>query len=145
MDYIASSDVRRQVQDRVVMRPEQTSCQIPKGIFSNAEGSMLQFIAYGEDLHFAYPPKPKDPIWRVRVRSKSTGMTPLGIDVGARRGQGRSDEAPSDMPHQRAFPGEPPPAYKPDGSQQPIQPEPSDSEQPSGPNPLKTIRGIFGF
>ncbi len=145
MDYVASPDVRRLVKDRVAMRSEQTSCQIPKGIFSNAEGAMLQFIAYGEDLHFAYPQKPKDPIWGVKVRSKSTGMVPLGMDMRAGREQGRSEDAPADMPPQRRSPGsqpEPPPAYKEDGSQQP---ERRDSDQQQAPNPLKTIRGLFGF
>jgi len=44
---------------------------------------MLQFIAYGEELNLAQPPKPKDPKqpwnprWSVKVRLKSTGMTTL--------------------------------------------------------------------
>ncbi|HSW64196.1 MAG TPA: hypothetical protein VLH56_12945 [Dissulfurispiraceae bacterium] len=124
MDYISSPDVRRLVRDRVVMKPDQISCRIPKGIFSNAEGAMLQFIAYGEDLHFGYPPKPNDPVWGVRVRSKSTGMVPLGMDMEQRSGRGRSDETQADTPQLKEQP---------------------ETERPSGPNPLNTIRGLFGF
>ena len=148
MDYVASPDVRRLVKDRIVMKPDQTSCQIPKGIFTNADGAMLQFIAYGEDLHFAYPPKPKDPIWGVKVRSKSTGMTPLGMDMKQRRGRGGYEEAPADMPPPQGDPGTPPPpppAYRQDGAQQAPPQEPRESAPPSGPNPLNTIRGLFGF
>lgn len=148
MDYVASPDVRRLVKDRVVMKSDQTSCQIPKGIFNNADGAMLQFIAYGEDLHFAYPPKPKDPIWGVKIRSKSTGMAPLGMDMKQRRGRGGYEEAPADMPPPQSAPGTPPPpppAYKQDGAQQAPPPESRESAPPSGPNPLNTIRGLFGF
>jgi hypothetical protein len=44
---------------------------------------MLRFIAYGEELNLIHPPKPKDPrkpwnpLWSVKVRLKSAGMTTL--------------------------------------------------------------------
>lgn len=87
MDYLTPGDVQRFIKDKVVMDTSRTSCTIPP-IFKNSQGAMLQFIAYGEQLDLVHPPKPKDPKqiwqpeWSVKVRLKSTAMTPLGIETG---------------------------------------------------------------
>ena len=87
MDYLTPGDVHRFIRDKVVMDPSRTSCTVPP-IYKNAQGAMVQFIAYGEQLDIVHPPKPKDPKqiwqpeWSVKVRLKSTSMTPLGIDAG---------------------------------------------------------------
>jgi hypothetical protein len=81
-DYLTPGDVSRFIKEKVVMDPSRTSCTVPP-IFKDAQAAMLQFIAYGEELNLAYPPKPKDPKqrwepqWSAKVRLKSTGMTPL--------------------------------------------------------------------
>lgn len=101
LDYVPSSDVRKLIKDRVVMPSSTTSCTIPKGIFKDAGGAALQFIAYGEDMYAEYPPRPKDPkqpyhpIWTAKVRLKSTGMLVLGEGMGE-RGEKRSKRAPKD-------------------------------------------------
>jgi len=81
MDYLSDEEVQRLIRDKVVMSPSINQCTIPKGVFKDAEGAMLQFIAYGDELNIVYPPrdpaKPKDPIWTVKARRKSTGMLPL--------------------------------------------------------------------
>jgi hypothetical protein len=88
MSYLPPADVNRFIRDKVVMGPDVTSCSVPKGIFKEANGAALQFIGYGDELNIAYPPKPKDPkipdeyIWAVKLRNKSTGMLPLGMDEG---------------------------------------------------------------
>jgi len=88
MNYLPSADVNRFIRDKVVMGPEVTSCSVPRGIFKDANGAALQFIGYGDELNIAYPPKPKDPkipheyIWAVKLRNKSTGMLPIGMDEG---------------------------------------------------------------
>ena len=88
MSYLPPADVNRFIRDKVVMGPEVTSCSVPKGIFKDAGGAALQFIGYGDELNIAYPPKPKDPkiphetIWAVKLRNKSTGMLPIGMDEG---------------------------------------------------------------
>jgi hypothetical protein len=63
---------------------------------------MLQGIAYGEELNLAHPPRPADPkvawepIWAVKVRVKSTGMTPLGMeDDDASRSSRRGQRPPT--------------------------------------------------
>jgi hypothetical protein len=70
---------------------------------------MVHAIAYGEELNLAHPPRPADvkvpwePIWAVKVRVKSTGMTPLGMGEQeerrpARRGAAQPQSAPAAEP-----------------------------------------------
>lgn len=142
MDYVPSHDVRRLVREQVVLPPDRTSCTIPKGIFGSTKGAMLQFIAYGEDLHFGYPPKPQDPVWGVKVRSKSTGMLPLGMGSSYEGGRSRHSR---DMP--AGAPPPPPPAYD-ERSSQPVQktePQQERSEPARGSGAVDAIRGLFGF
>lgn len=108
MDYLTPGDVNRFIMERVVMEPARTACAIPP-IFNNAQGGMLQFIAYGEQLDIVHPPRPKDPKqpwepqWSLKVRLKSTGMSPLmaGAVEGTDRktgpsAKGRKPSAPRD-------------------------------------------------
>jgi hypothetical protein len=81
-DYLTPADVKRFIKEKVVMDATRTTCSVPP-VFKDAQGAMLQFIAYGEELNLIHPPKPKDPRqpwdpkWSVKVRLKSTGMTAL--------------------------------------------------------------------
>ena len=129
MNYLPSSDVREFIKEKVVMNPDTTSCSIPKGIFKDAQGGMIQFIAYGEDMYASYPPKPKDPkapwnlIWSVKLRLKSTGMTPLPGAQAAefkRAGEKGADEPPSE-------------------------PQKSGEEQEGSKSPINKLKGLFGF
>jgi hypothetical protein len=71
---------------------------------------MLQLIAYGEELNLVHPPRPADPkatweqLWTARVRVKSVGMLPLGMDdandASANRSRGRATAAPGTPPAQ---------------------------------------------
>ena len=85
MSYLPNATVQKYIQQKVVMKPDTTRCTLPKGIFGKADGAAVQFIAYGDEGNFAYPPKPADPkvkwepIWTAKVRLKSTGMLPLGM------------------------------------------------------------------
>jgi hypothetical protein len=88
MNYLSPAEVGKFIKEKVVMGPEVTSCSIPKGIFKDAKGAVLQFIGYGDEFNMAYPPKPKDSskpheyIWALKLRNKSTGMLPLGQEEG---------------------------------------------------------------
>ncbi|HTZ39520.1 MAG TPA: hypothetical protein VMB77_05160 [Syntrophales bacterium] len=97
MNYLSPADVNRLIRDKVVMGPEVTNCSVPRGIFKDTTGAALQFIGYGDELNIAYPPKPKDStkphetIWIVKMRNKSTGILPIGVDEGkAERTRGES-------------------------------------------------------
>lgn len=82
MNFLPNEDVRRLIREKVVLPPSATQCVVPKGIFKDAQGAMIQFIAYGDELNIVYPTKPKDPIWTVKVRRKSTSMLPLMESAG---------------------------------------------------------------
>lgn len=88
MTWLPNATVQKYIAQKVVMKPDTTRCTIPKGIFQKAEGAAVQFIAYGDEANFAYPPKPADPkakwepIWTAKVRLKSMGMLPLGVEGG---------------------------------------------------------------
>ena len=135
MNYVAPGTVQKYVKEKVVLPPDATTCTIPKGIFKSAEGAMLMFIAYGPEANFAQPPKPADPkapwnpVWTAKVRFKSSGMLPLGMET--------SDAG--------AAPGEDKPTsgQKAEGETQP---------EGGAPSPMKDVmdgakklKGIFGF
>jgi hypothetical protein len=117
LTYLPNDFLRRMIGEKVVLAPSVTSCAIPKGIFDGVEGAMLQLIAYGEELNLVHPPRPADPkatweqVWTARVRVKSVGMLPLGMEDGdgasANRSRGRTTAAPG------ARPAEAPPGRTP--------------------------------
>jgi hypothetical protein len=59
---------------------------------------MLNFIAYGDQLDVVFPPRPADPKvpweqqYAVKLRLKSTSLTPLGEGLGGMSGAGRGSE-----------------------------------------------------
>jgi len=129
MNYLPSVDVRKFIKEKVVMNPDTTNCSIPKGIFKDAQGGIIQFIAYGEDMYASFPPKPKDPkapwnlIWSVKLRLKSTGMTPLtGTQAAEPR---RSREKKAAEPSSES--------------------QKSGEEQEDSKSPVKKLKGLFGF
>ena len=137
-DYLPPATVQRLIQEKVVMSPQTTRCTVPQGIFKSTQGASLSVHAYGGELNQVYPPKPADPkapwdpLWYVKVRVKSTGMTMLGADDG---GSARSRSTSR------------PPASDPARQAQDVQP--SESAAPErAPGPLDSVnklKGLFGF
>jgi hypothetical protein len=112
MDYLPPSEVQRLIKERVVLTPQTTECAVPAGIFKS-DASMLNFIAYGDELNVVHPPRPKDPkqVWvqeyAVKVRLKSTGMAMLAEgDTGgrARAGAASRNEPSSQQAEDRGTP-----------------------------------------
>jgi len=138
MGYLPNDFLRRMIADKVVLPASATSCTIPKGIFENVDGAMVNGIAYGEELNLAHPPRPADPkvawepVWAVKVRVKSTGMVPLGMDeTGESRGARRRDRG-----EPQGSASAPPPAAEP---QQP--PSPADSALDA----VNKLKGLIKF
>jgi hypothetical protein len=96
MGYLPNDFLRKMITEKVVLPADATRCTVPKGVFEGVEGAMLQVIGYGEELNLVHPPRPADPkvpweqVWTVKVRVKSVGMVPLGIDMGDDGGGSRS-------------------------------------------------------
>ena len=141
MDYISPAEVARLIHEKVVMPPQTTDCTVPAGIFKN-DASMLNFIAYGNELNLVYPPRPKDPKqtweqeWAVKLRLKSTAMTLLA----EREGDGRRAK---NSPRERsAEPAAQPPTQ---GSAPPAQADKPQTPPDAVQEGVKALRGILRF
>lgn len=140
-DYLSNATIDRWLRENVLLRPEATSCAVPKGIFAAAQaggggrdgsGAMLRMIAYGSESNFVHPLRPTDPRaawepeWAVRVRVKSNVMAMLGEE---QEGRGSAASAPAGMQ----------PAAEPTPQQQ----GGLESMLPI-PNPAGLLKGLFG-
>jgi len=146
MDYIPPSEVERLIREKVVMPPQTMECAVPAGIFKS-DASMLNFIAYGNELNLVHPPRPADPKqtweqeWALKLRLKSTAMTMLSErEGGGRRSRGSARERERER--------EPEPATQP--APQADAP-PAQRDQPRDPaadavqEGVKALRGILRF
>lgn len=118
MDFVPTSEVRRLTKERVVMPPSTTTCQVPKGIFPG-DGAFLQFIAYGPDLDLPYPPRPAKPPkgWQPEWVAKVR----LKSTQSTLLGESGQASANSDSR------GE------------------AEAQQEKAVDPVKTLKGLFGF
>ncbi len=73
MDYASNENLTQWKRDKIVLAPNQTSCSIPAGIFSQTGGAMLNGIAYGEETNL----KSRNASWNARIRVKSATMQPF--------------------------------------------------------------------
>ncbi|MCC6608667.1 MAG: hypothetical protein IT515_03190 [Burkholderiales bacterium] len=136
MDYVPPNEVARLVRERVILPPQTNECTVPVEVLKAAEIPMLQFIAYGDELNVVHPPRPKDPKiaweqqWAVKVRLKSTSMTPLadGMDMGAGAAEPRA-RGPREEARTPGAPGE---AQQQQGEGSPVG------------QGVEILRGIFG-
>ena len=140
-DYLTPADVKRFIGEKVVMEPSRTTCTVPP-VFKEAQGAMLQFIAYGEELNLIQPPKPKDPTqpwnpkWSVKVRLKSTGMTTL---MASEEGDGSQRKSSTRRKQQTT------PVTDDDSTSKGVE-EKSDHDSEKSKSGVKDrIRGLFGF
>jgi len=100
-DHLPPAEVARMIRERVVLPPQRTECQIPAEATAAMPAGMLNFIAYGDQLDVVFPPRPADPKvpweqqYAVKLRLKSTSLTPLGDGMaGMMGGGGRGAAAP---------------------------------------------------
>ena len=142
MDYIPPAEVERLIREKVVMPPQTTECAVPAGIFKT-EASMLNFIAYGNELNLVHPPRPADPKvtweqeWAVKLRLKSTAMTMLAErEGGGRRARSPSRERQPEQAAQPAPQADQPPAQKD---------QPRDPAADAVQEGVKALRGILRF
>ncbi len=153
-DYAPPGEVARLIRERVVLPPDRTECTVPAEVLRAMPMGMLAFVAYGDELNFAHPPRPADPKvpwdiqWTVKVRFKSTELTPFGegtagmMGGGARRGGAAASAPPSD-----ATPGagaaRPADGGSPPGAQGPIPGLPGSAGEAVDQG-VRVLRGLFG-
>lgn len=134
-DYIAPAEVARLVRERVVLGPQVAECTIPGEVVQKVGTGMLSFIAYGDEVNLAQPPRPQDPKvawepqWAVKVRFKSTAS--LLVGEGA---EGREER------RSRREPRGAPPAEAPREGEAARKPEAVDPVKEG----VNILRGIFG-
>lgn len=92
-DYLAPTDAARLVTSRVLLSPATTRCTVPAEVARAGQGLMLAMTAYGPEANIAEP-RPNGaaanwrPQWTVKLRTRSSHMSPLGQDMAAMmRGQ----------------------------------------------------------
>lgn len=102
VDYLDASRIDRWLKQKVLLPASTTACSVPQGVFDTDKGmasmTMLDMVAYGPEVHLAYPAKPADPKllaawkpeWSARVRTKSTANLVLGMDAAGGKGPGQS-------------------------------------------------------
>lgn len=140
-DYLPNAAIERWLKESVLLKPQTTSCAVPKGIFAAPEGAasgdgggaMLRMIAYGAESNFAYPPRPADPKaswepeWTLRVRVKANTMAMLGQEQ-----EGRAAPASASRETPEAAPAAADPVQRAIESMLPI------------PNAAGLLKGLFG-
>ncbi|HMO74032.1 MAG TPA: hypothetical protein PKD99_12215 [Sphingopyxis sp.] len=87
-DWLPPPVVAKLIDQKIVMPPSQTSCQIPAEA-KKASGEMMvgNLNAFGPEANFAYPPKPAGNAawnidWTAKVRFRSYTMLMVGVDLG---------------------------------------------------------------
>jgi len=99
-DYLKPADVTRLVASKALMAPTQTACAVPREVARAAPQAMYQFVAYGDEANFSYPPRPADPkqawniAWTVKVRYRSATGGLLGMEMPGAYGDGDDSAAP---------------------------------------------------
>ena len=93
-DHVPPGEVARMIRERVVLPPDRTECTMPAEVLKAMPMGILNFVAYGDELNVSHPPRPADPKvpwdiqWTVKLRLRSTTMTPLGEGMAGMMGGG---------------------------------------------------------
>ena len=97
-DYLAPAEVSRLLARKALMAPSATECAVPAEVVKAVKGGMLQMAAYGPEANFASPAA-QTPRWVAKLRTKSSHMGMLGMDMPAlMRGGGEQERSAGDAP-----------------------------------------------
>ncbi|HEX8579644.1 MAG TPA: hypothetical protein VF655_08635 [Allosphingosinicella sp.] len=89
MDYLAPDEIARLVAQKVLLPGTAASCTVPQEVAKAAPQSMLSMVAFGPEANFSFPARPAKagaswkPEWAAKLRTKSTYMGMLGMDMAA--------------------------------------------------------------
>lgn len=93
-DYLEQSDIARLVQQRILLAPQATECVVPSAVGRASESAMLMMNAYGPEGNYGSP-RDAPAGWGVKLRTKATHMSMLGIDLASLMA---GEDADSDTP-----------------------------------------------
>jgi hypothetical protein len=95
-DYLSPGEIARLLQLKALMSPATTQCTVPAEVIKAIDAPMLQMTAYGPEGNYAAA-KTDPHRWAVKLRTKSTHMGLLGVElpsIGGREDEdGASDTA----------------------------------------------------
>ena len=100
LDYLAPSEVKRQIGLGAVLPPTTSECLLPAEVAAAVPAGMVMGVGYGPEVNFAE--NPKAPKWVAKVRFKTTASLMRGM--GGMMGSTDSDEpepAPQQQPKKR--------------------------------------------
>lgn len=87
MDYLPDGEIARLVQQRVLMPGTADRCTVPAEVARAGPQSMMTLTAFGGEANFSNPVRPARapaswrPEWTVKLRTKSTHMGMLGMNM----------------------------------------------------------------
>lgn len=100
MDYLPESEIQRLIAQKVLLPAPTDRCTVPAEVAKAAPQSMLSLLALGGETNLSQP-RPVGaraswrPEWTVKLRTKSTHMGMLGMDMSEMMGnRGDSDDRP---------------------------------------------------
>lgn len=94
-DYLEQSDIARLVKQRILLAPQAIECVVPSAVGKASESAMLMMTAYGPEGNFGSP-REAPAGWGVKLRTKATHMSMLGVDVTSLMASGGGDDAEND-------------------------------------------------
>lgn len=102
-DYLEQGDIARLVQQRILLASEATECVVPAAVAKAAESSMLMMTAFGPEANYGAP-RDAPSGWAVKLRTKATHMSMLGVDLAGLLGGGSDADDEEDQPSEGAKP-----------------------------------------
>jgi hypothetical protein len=94
MDHLSDGEISRLVQQRVLLPATADRCTVPTEVARAGQGSMMTLTAFGGEANFSNPARPARaaaswrPDWTVKLRTKSTYMGLLGMNMDEMMGRG---------------------------------------------------------
>lgn len=110
IDYLPEGEIARLVQSRVLMPAPADRCTVPAEVARAGQATMFTLTAFGGEAIFSHPVRPARvtaswrPDWTVKLRTKSTYMGMLGMDMDAMmRGEGgdQAERGEGDQPKKK--------------------------------------------
>lgn len=89
-DYMAQSDIAQLVQQGILLSPSAADCSIPAAVSKSSGSAMLMMTAYGSESDYRAPPSATAG-WAVKLRTKATHISVLGIDMPSLAPGGEQD------------------------------------------------------
>lgn len=101
MDYLPQDEIARLIGQKVLLPATADRCTLPAEVAKAAPQSMLSVVALGGEANFSHPARPArapaswKPEWTAKLRTKSTHMSMLGMDMASMGGMDDADEGDS--------------------------------------------------